>query len=174
MNVGMRIGIIGSDDRAVAIGRLLSSGGHQVSFADPLRRERAKRAAAVVGARHQIPYKQAMCSDLLMLALPRQELDQAVTAVGSGAEAVIVDAIEDERGTGDRSGAEMLAHKLDSHRVVRALINMPQPGANVPICGDDANSKVLVDRALHSCGCLTTDHGPLSHAVELEVPAAAA
>jgi predicted dinucleotide-binding enzyme len=67
----------------------------------------------------------------------------------------------------------MLAAKLDSHRVVRALINMPQSGANVPICGDDENAKALVDRALHESGCLTTDRGPLANAAELEVPAAA-
>jgi predicted dinucleotide-binding enzyme len=170
----MRIGIVGSDDRAMAIGRLLRRGGHQLSFADPAAKERAKRAAAAVGGRHEIPYKQAMSSDLLLLAVPRQELDRAVRAVGSGAEAVIVDAIEAERGNGSHSGAEMLAHKLDSHRVVRALINMPQSGATIPICGDDPTSKTLVDRALHSCGCLTTDRGPLSNATELEAPAAAA
>jgi predicted dinucleotide-binding enzyme len=166
----MRIGIIGSDDRAMAIGRLLRTGGHQLTFADPAAKERAKRAAALIGARDEIPYKQAMHSDLLILAVPRPEIDRVVTAVGSGAEAVIVDAVERERGDGLQSGAERLAAKLDSHRVVRALINMPQPGANVPICGDDETSKALVGRALHACGCLTTDRGPLSHSAELEAP----
>ncbi len=167
----MKIGIVGSDDRAVAIGRLLRSGGHQLTFGDPREKERARRAAASVGARDEIPYKQAMSSDLLLLTVPQGEVDTAVSAVGSGAEAIIVDAIEAERGSGSHSGAEVLAHKLDSHRVVRALINMPQSGANIPICGDDQNSKVLVDRALHACGCLTTDRGPLSAASKLEAPA---
>ena len=94
--------------------------------------------------------------------------------MGSGAEAVIVDAVEDERGNSSRSGAEMLARKLDSHRVVRALIHIPQSGSNVQICGDDENSKVLLDRALHACGCITTDRGGLSNAAELEAPATAA
>lgn len=167
----MRIGIVGSDDRAMAIGRLMRSGGHQITFADPKARERAKRAAALIGARDEIPYRQAMNSDLLVLAVPRQDVDRTVTAVGSGADAVIVDAIEDERGTASHSGAEMLAHKLDSSRVVRALINMPQAGTNVPICGDDPTSKGLVDQALSACGCATSDRGPLANAVELEAPA---
>ncbi len=167
----MRIGIVGSDDRAKAIGRLLRNGGHQLTFGDPSAQERAKRAAAEVGAAAAIPYEQAMRSDLLMLAVPTQEVDRAVRAVGSGAGAVIVDAIEAERGNGAGSGAERIARKLDSHRVVRALINMPQPGANIPICGDDPTSKVVFDRALHACGCVTTDRGPLSNAVELEAPA---
>lgn len=105
----MRIGIVGSDDRAMAIGRLMRSGGHQVTFADPKAKERAKRAAALVGARDEIPYRQAMSADLLVLAVPRQDLDRAVTAVGSGADAVIVDAVEDERGNRSQSGAEVLA-----------------------------------------------------------------
>jgi predicted dinucleotide-binding enzyme len=168
----MRIGIVGSNDRAMAIGRLLRSGGHWVTFGDPSTRERAKRAAAMIGARHEIPYRQAMDSDLLVLAVPQHDVDRAVAAVGSRAGAVIVDAVEAERGNALFSGAEMLAHKLDSHRVVRALISLPQSGANVPICGDDPESKSMVDRALHACGCVTTDRGPLSHASELEAPAA--
>jgi predicted dinucleotide-binding enzyme len=170
----MKIGIVGSDDRAVAIARLLRGGGHQVTFGDPSAKERAARAAMALGTRTQLPYEQAMCSDLLFLAVPRAEIDRTVTAVGSGAHAVIVDAIEGERGNGRLSGTETLAHKLNSRNVVRALINMPQSGANVPICGDDSNAKVLVEQALHACGCLTTDRGPLSNAVELEAPAIAA
>jgi predicted dinucleotide-binding enzyme len=170
----MRRGIVGSDDRAKAIGRLLRSGGHELTFADPGAKERAKRVAEAIGGRHEIPYQQAMRSNILMITVPPQEVDRAVRAVGSGAAAVIVDAVEPERGNGHISGAEMLARKLDSHRVVRALINMPQSGANVPLCGDDPNAKTLVDEALHACGCLTTDRGPLSHAAELEAPPMAA
>ncbi len=167
----MIIGIVGSDDRAIAIGRLLRSGGHTLSFSDPTSHERADRVAAMLGSNRDTPYQQAMRSDLLVFAVNRAQLDTAVAAVGSGAEAVIVDAIDGGRKRSPVSGAELVARKLDSHRVVRALINMPQPGANIPICGDDALSKQLVDRALHSCGCVTTDRGPLSNAPELEPPA---
>ncbi len=170
----MRIGIIGSDDRAVAIGRLLKNGGHQVTLGDPAAEERAKRAASVLNARAEIPYRQAMSSDLLLLAVPQTDVDRAVRAVGSGSQAVIVDAVEGERGTGSYSGAEVLARKLDSHRVVRALINMPQAGANVAICGDDQVSKDVLDRALQASGVGTTDRGPLANAGELEAPLAAA
>ena len=167
----MIIGIVGSDDRAQAIGRLLSGGGHKVTFGDPSGKDRAKHAAAALGAQADLPYNQALKSDLLILAVPREHVDRAVAAVGSGADAVIVDAVEGERGTAAHSGAEVLARKLDTHRVVRALINMPQSGSNIQICGDDPQSKVMVDRALHSCGCATTDRGPLASATELEAPA---
>ncbi|MGB9651019.1 MAG: NAD(P)-binding domain-containing protein [Candidatus Cybelea sp.] len=170
----MRIGIVGSDERATAIGRLMRGGGHQVTFADPNAKERAKRAAATIGAGHEIPYRQAMRSDLLVLAVPRAQIDRVLTALGPGADAVIVDAVEDERGSASHSGTEILAHKLDTDRIVRALIHIPQSGSNVQICGNDANSKVLFDRALQACGCATTDRGPLSNAVELEAPRVAA
>lgn len=166
----MIIGIVGSNDRAVAIGRLLHNGGHHVTFGDPAGSERAKRAASVVGTESELPYRQAMRSDLLVFAMPRDQVDRAVTAVGSGSEAVIVDVVESRPEHAPRSGAEMLAHKLDTHRVVRALINLPQPGSNVAICGDDVLSKQLLDKALHSCGCITTDRGPLAKAGELEPP----
>jgi predicted dinucleotide-binding enzyme len=165
----MNIGIVGSNDRAVAIGRLLRGGGHHVTFGDP-KADRAKQAAAMVGTESELPYRQAMCSDLLVLAVSRNEVDRAVTAVGSGSEAVIVDVVEGRPDHSAHSGAEMLAHKLDTHRVVRALINLPQPGSNIAICGDDALSKELLDKALRSSGCMTTDRGPLAKAAELEPP----
>lgn len=167
----MNIGIVGSNDRAKAIGRLLRSGGHHLSFADPAAAERAKQTAAAVGADHDIPYHQAMCSDLLVIAVPPHDVDRALLGVGPGA--IVVDTVEPERGNGRLSGAQMLARKLDSHRVVRALIAIPQSGANIQICGDDRLAKAAVERAFRACGCVTTDRGPLSHAVELEAPAAA-
>jgi predicted dinucleotide-binding enzyme len=170
----MRIAIIGSDDRAKAIGKLLQSGGNDVTLSDPTDDRRAERVAAELGARHEIPYKQAMSSQVLVLAVPRRDVDRAVKAIGSNVEGVVVDAVSDEHGHGHHSGAEMLAHKLDSHQVVRALINMPQPGSNIPICGDDQNAKMIVDQLFQSCECFTTDRGTLAHAAEIEVPAAAA
>jgi predicted dinucleotide-binding enzyme len=166
----MNIGIVGWDERAVAIGRLLRSGGHHVTFGDPAGSDRARRAAAAVGTESELPYRQAMRSDLLVIAVRRDEVDRAVSAVGSGTEAVIVDVVDGRPPQAPRSGAEMLAHKFDTHRVVRALINVPQPGSNIAICGDDERSKQLLDKALHSCGCITTDRGPLSRAAELEPP----
>ncbi len=163
----MRIGIIGSDERAVAIGRLLRSGGHDVTVGDP-NTGKAERAAMRLGTQAELPYQQAMHSDLLLLAMPREEIDQAVTAVGSGAEAVIVDATDGKAAPGSHNGAQTLSHKLDTHRLVRALINLAQPGTNVPICGDDPQAKALVEKALRECGCLATDRGPLVNAPQLE------
>jgi predicted dinucleotide-binding enzyme len=167
----MKIGIIGSDDRAVEIGRLLAQGGHEITFSDT-KQERARQAAAKIGVRDLIPYNQAMRSEVLVIAVPPDEVNRAVTAVGSGVEAVIIDAVDGEADPAPRSTAEIIARSLDTHNVVRAKIGRPQQGANIAICGDDAGAKAKVEEALHSCGCVTTDRGPLSNAKELEPPAA--
>jgi predicted dinucleotide-binding enzyme len=158
---------VGSDPRAIAIGRLLASGGHELTFSDPRGKEAANRAAAEIGAQAQTPYNQAMTGELLVFACPREDVDAVVTAIGSSVVGVVVDAL-DGSPSEPHQGAELLARKLDSHEVVRALIVLPQAGANVPICGDDPAAKALVDEAFKACGCLTTDRGPLSNAVELE------
>ncbi len=169
----MRIGIVGSDDRAVAIGRLLRSGGHQLTLSDPATPGQAQRAASLLGVRDETPYAQAMAADLLVLAVPARELDRTLRAFGSTPVGVVVDAVTAEHGKGARSGAQLLARKLDSYGVVRALISAPQPGANVPICGDDEESKRQVEEAFQACGCIVTDRGTLSRAAELEAPLAA-
>jgi predicted dinucleotide-binding enzyme len=166
----MKIGILGSDQRAVAIGRLFASGGHEVTFADP-RGDRTGTAAASAGARTETPYHQAMTRELLIFALPRRDVERAIVAMGARPGGVVVDALEGGPPS-PHQGAELLARRLDSHEVVRALIVLPQPGANIPICGDDSDAKKLVDEALRACGCVTTDRGPLTNAPELEPPGA--
>jgi predicted dinucleotide-binding enzyme len=157
----MRIGIIGSDSRAAAIGRLLIGGGHAVS------------SQAGVGE-SEIPYRQACTRELLVLAVSSDRIDDALAAIGSGIDArAIVDATDGTPGSFATSQAELLARKLNSHRVVRALITLPQAGASIPICGDDPVAKQLVQEAFEACKCVVTDRGPLSVASELERPKAA-
>jgi predicted dinucleotide-binding enzyme len=163
----MKIGIIGSDDRAVAIGRLFASSGHDVTFGDPRGDELATSAAAKAAAQAEKPYNQAMTRDVVVFALPRKDIDRALTAMGSSPKGVVLDALG-EGPAKPHCGAELLAQKLDSHNVVRAMIVLPQPGANVPICGDDPAAKAVVTEAFVSAGCLTADRGTLENAPELE------
>lgn len=167
----MKIGIIGSDDRAVAIGRLLATG-HELSLSDPSDPERAEEAAREIGAETEVPYRQAITRDVLVFAMPPRELDSDLTAMGAHPEAIVVDAT-DGASDGNLSLAEILARKVDDHRVVRALVVLPQAGANVPICGDDPIAKETVDAMFREAGCVTTDRGPMAAARELEAPNAA-
>ena len=164
----MKVAIVGSDPRAVALGRLFVSGGHDVTFGDASSKDRAEAAAAALGVRSESLYEQAMTRELLVFALPRTELDRAVAALGTIPDrVVVVDAMAGAPPAPHR-GAELLARKLDSHEVVRALMAVPLQGANVPICGDDPEAKSLFAEALNACGCATADRGPLSNAPALE------
>jgi predicted dinucleotide-binding enzyme len=158
----MRIGVIGSDGRAAAIGRLLIAGGHEVS------------SQAGVGEAEE-PYRQGCTREILILAVPSDRIDKTLTALGSGIHAqAIVDATDGTPPSLRGSQAELLAHKLNSHRLVRALVTLPQAGASIVICGDDPNAKQLVQEAFQACKCVVKDRGPLSHAGELERPRVAA
>ncbi|MBV8147501.1 MAG: hypothetical protein JO092_00255 [Candidatus Eremiobacteraeota bacterium] len=158
----MKIGIIGSDARAAAIGRLLVSGGHDVS------------SQAGVGEA-EIPYRQACTREMLVVAVPSEGIDEALTAIGSGiGSQAIVDATDGDRVSYGHTQAELLARKLNSHRVVRALITLPQAGANIPICGDDPIAKQVVEAAFEACKCVVSDRGPLANAGQLERPRVAA
>ena len=171
----MKIGIIGSTDRAKAIGRLLADGNHELTMSDPCHPDQAEQAASQIGAATEIPYHQAMTRDVVFFAtMDRTETDKALAAMGSHPKAAVVDARDANPTGGDPLSAEMLARKLDSHRVVRALVLLAKPGATVPLCGDDATTKELVDQAFAESGCITTDRGPLANASEIEPPAAGA
>ena|ERR1700733_14633518 len=163
----MKIGIIGSNSRAVAIGRLLASGGHDLSFSDACSREAAERAAADIGAFEESAYNQTITRELLVFACARNDVDRTLAAMGSGVHGTVLDALDGGPDEPHR-GAELLAHKLDTHDLVRALIVLPQTGANIPICGDNDDSKAVVRQAFEACGCIISDRGPLANAPELE------
>lgn len=168
----MKIGIIGSDDRAVAIGKLLTEGGHEVEFSDPLDKRAAEEAASKTGAEADIPYALASTMEILIFAVPHDGIDAAIAAIGTLQTPQAIVEAGDSRPTGDDpTDAECLAKKLDSHSVVRALIVLPQAGANIPICGDDPIAKTLVEQAFAACNCVVTDRGPLANAIELYPPA---
>lgn len=169
----MKIGIIGTNQRAAAIGRLFSAGGHEVTIGDGRSQDAAQRLAEELGVQAATPYRQGITSEMLVFAFPRQDADRTLTALGGNPDCVIVDAREGGPAK-PHCGAELLAHKLDSHQVVRALMLLPQRGADVAICGDDPEAKAAVEEAFASCGCAVNDRGPLSNAVELEPTVAVA
>ena len=86
---------------------------------------------------------------MLIFAGSRAQLDDLLTAAGCiSPDAVVVDAME---GT-DGDGTDLLAHKLDTHRVIRALIVAPQVNANIPYCGDDADAMTLFEEVFRTAG----------------------
>lgn len=166
----MKIAIFGSDSRAVAIGRLLVDAGYHVCFGDIEGMKPARAAAEDAGAVADTPYNDAAVCEMLIFAAPRQQMDGLIAQAGSiSPQAVVVDAMEGTLPDAE-IGSELLARKLDTHRVVRVLMLAPQAGANVLYCGDDADAMTMVEEVFRTAGCVTTDRGPLAHAAEIEAP----
>jgi predicted dinucleotide-binding enzyme len=166
----MKIAIFGSDSRATAIGRLLVDAGYHVCFGNAEGMKPAEAAAERAGAAADTPYNDAAVCDMLIFAGSRDQIDGLLTQAGCITPlTVVVDAMEDTLAGGE-SGPELLARKLDTHRVVRALIVAPQPGANILYCGDDADAMTMVEEVFRTAGCLTIDRGPLANTGQIEIP----
>jgi predicted dinucleotide-binding enzyme len=144
----MKIGILGSDARALALGRLLVDADYDVAFED-------------TGGN-------ASFCDMLILAGARARMDDFVAHLNKiGERTIIVDAMEGTLPPGP-DGSALLARALHTRRVVRALISLPQAGTSVLMCGDDADAKAKVGEMFRAAGCVTTDRGPLINAREIE------
>jgi predicted dinucleotide-binding enzyme len=166
----MKIAIFGSDRRAIGIGRLLVDAGYHVCFGDAGGMKPAEAAAERAGAVADTPYNDAAVCDMLIFAGSREQIDDLLAVAGCiSPQTIVVDAME---GTlpGGENGPALLARKLDTRRVVRALIAAPQAGANILYCGDDADAMTKVEEVFRTAGCLTTDRGPLANAAEIETP----
>jgi predicted dinucleotide-binding enzyme len=165
----MKIGIIGSDDRAVAIGRLLRTCGHAISFSDPTPNHAAEHAVAALDGRAQVstPYEQAERSDALVLAVHWEDLDTALAALCDYKDGIVIDATRPPKLWGT-SGAETLARKLDNRHVVKAFVDNIEPGRPVRIASDDPEARQQVKSTVVTCGGTVEDFGPLAGAIEIE------
>jgi len=165
----MKIGIIGGDDRAVAIGRMLSTCGHSISFSDPTSNDAALHAVQALGqgSTTSTAYEQAANCEALVLAIHWQDLDTTLNAIGTYKNGLIIDATRPPD-LGETSGAELLAHKLDNRHVVKAFVETLEPGKPVKVASNDPEARVHVESVITQCGGTILDMGPLSHALEIE------
>lgn len=163
------IGIIGADDRAVAIGRMLRKTGNVISFSD-LDDDRTSQAAAEAlgsGAFATTPYQQAASCDTLFLATRWQDIDRALNALGDYKNGVFVDTTRPPD-LGRLSGAELLAHKLDNRHVVKGFVEPPDDDGFIRIASDDPEARAEIGELIASCGRSALDVGPLANARTIE------
>lgn len=167
-------GIIGADDRAVAIGRMIRRTGHTVCFSD-VNDERTSVAAAEVlgdGAFATTPYQQAANCDALVLTIHWEDIDQALTALGDYKDGIVVDATRPPD-LGRLSGAEILAHKLDNRHVVKGFVEPLETNEFIKIASDDPEARAEVGELIANCGRTALDVGPLANARTIERAVAA-
>jgi len=137
----MKIVVVGNDARASAIAALLERGGYAVST-----------AAQGDGS----------AADVVVLAGQRAA-DSPAIAVSP--DTILIDAMS---GHPDAETERALGRHYGTDRVVRALIVLPQPGANILFCGDDPATMREVERIVETCDCVPGNRGPLSNLDELE------
>ena len=166
----MTIGIIGADDRAVAIGRMLQRCGHQISFSDPKNNRAAERAADALGgdAKACTAYDLAAASEALVMAIHWDDLDGTLKALGDYKDGLVIDATRPPELQEGHSGAEVLAKKLDNRHVVKAFVDMTDPAEPIRIASDDPEARTQVEEIIRTCGIPVEDAGPLANAAEIE------
>ncbi len=182
----MKIGIIGSGNIGGGLGRLWSQAGHELMFS-------ARQAAGAeqlvreigAGAQTGTVAATAAFGDVVCLALPFDNLDEALAEVGSLAGKVVLDATNPYHVVDGQlvialpeggNAAQQLAAKLPQARVVKAFNTLPaEQLKNAPqgppdtrptmfYCSDDAAAKVVVNGLISDAGFASVDTGPLAHA----------
>ena len=168
----MKIGIVGADDRAVAIARLLLKAGHRVTLSDPTGRKAAHNAEIALDywATEATPGEQAMDSDALVLAVHWQDLENAIEQVGAYPDGILIDAtrppgplLED-----GMSGAQQIALRMHSAHVVKGFVDVSDPKAAIEIASDDSRARMRVAEVIAQCGAKARDLGGLANAVRIE------
>lgn len=167
----MVIGIVGADDRAVAIARELRKCGHTLSFSDPGGLDHAEKAVAALAdpaVTAATPYNQAATSEALILAIHWEDMDKTLTQIGDYKDGVVIDAMRPPRIAGAENSAVTLEHKLDNRHIVKAFVEEPMPKGEVMVASDDPEARMMVCELVQSCGGKAIDIGPLSEATVIE------
>jgi hypothetical protein len=139
----MTIVVIGQDARAGAARKLMTSGGYTVT-------------SSFDGSP----------PDVVIFANGKYDLG-SIDGVAGTSSTVLIDATDIHF---DRAELEAAGERLGTQRLVRALLVLPQAGANVLLCADDRDAMQITQTIFQKCGCVPTDRGPLSNAAELQPP----
>ncbi|MEO8661208.1 MAG: NADPH-dependent F420 reductase [Bryobacteraceae bacterium] len=184
----MKIGVLGSGNVGGTLGRRWAQGGHTVVFGT--RRPESDEVQALLAqagpnARAASSIDAVAASDVVLVSTPWPATKEIVTACGSLAGKIVVDATNPllpslagmEVGT-TTSGAEMVAGWAPGATVVKAFNTI---GSNVMAdaafgaekalmfyCGDDAAAKAVVGELAAELGFDARDAGPLTQARLLE------
>jgi predicted dinucleotide-binding enzyme len=163
------IGIIGADDRAVAIGRMIRRTGYTVCFSDIHDDRTSLAAAEVIGgdAFATTPYQQAANCDALVFTVHWEDIEPVLTALGDYKNGVVVDATRPPD-LGRLSGAEILAHKMDNRHVVKGFVEPLETSEFIKIASDDPEARAEIGELIANCGRTALDVGPLANARAIE------
>ena len=179
----MRIGILGSGLMGGKLGTLFARAGHEVVFSYARSEEKLRRLARRAGgkARAGTPREAAREAQALLLAVHWSRVDDVLAQAGDVAGKVVVtcslpmNSDDTALVVGQTSsGAEELARKIPTARVVAAFNTVPSEvlfnvyagrrkaaGPSLVYCGDDRGGKATASRLIRDVGFEPLDAGPL-------------
>jgi 8-hydroxy-5-deazaflavin:NADPH oxidoreductase len=179
----VRVGILGSGLMGAKLGTLFARAGHEVVFSYARSEQKLKRLARAADgrARAGTPAEAAREADALLLAVHWSRVDAVLKQAGTLAGKVLISCSlpMNKNDTAlvvgqSSSGAEALARKVRSARVVAAFSTIPSEvlfdvfeargGPNRPslvYCGDDRQAKDLAATLIRDVGFDPLDAGPL-------------
>jgi 8-hydroxy-5-deazaflavin:NADPH oxidoreductase len=179
----MRIGILGSGLMGGKLGTLFARSGHEVVFSYARSEEKLKRLARKAGgeARAGTPREAARTAQALLLAVHWSRVDDVLAQAGGVAGKVVVtcslpmNSDDTALVVGQTwSGAEELARKIPTARVVAAFNTVPSEvlfdvyagrrkaaRPSLVYCGDDRRAKTVASKLIRDVGFEPLDAGPL-------------
>lgn len=185
-----RIGILGSGLMGGKLGTIFARAGHEVVFSYARSERKLKRLAREAGghARAGTPGEAAGASEVLLLAVHWSRVDDVLQQAGDVSGKVIVTCSlpmnaddTDLVIAHTSSGAEALAQKLPTARVVAAFGTVPSEvlfgvfaarrrknRPSLVYCGDDKRAKGVAAGLIRDVGFEPLDAGPLSIACYTE------
>src|SRR6267378_2535237 len=179
----MRVGILGSGLMGGKLGTLFARAGHEVVFSYARSEQKLKKLARDAKGKAQAgtPREAAQEADALLLAVHWSRVDDVLKHAGDVSGKVIVScSLPMNADNTDlviahtSSGAEALAKRLPSARVVSAFNTVPSEvlfdvfearrkarRPSLVYCGDDASSKKIAAALIRDVGFDPVDAGPL-------------
>ena len=176
----MRIGVIGAGSLGVALAAKLADAGHELMFGGAAS---AQEAAGALGVEAGTNKQAAVFGDVVVLAVPFDAIDSALRDAGGLDGKVLWSCVNallpDLAGLAvgfDNSAAEEVAKRAPGARVVAAIPPFAEALASgdlaydgglppsVFLCGDDHESKSVVDQLVIGLGAHSVDAGPLQAA----------
>ena len=184
----MKIAILGSGHVGATLGKAWAARGHEITFGvrDPKGHKAQDAVKATGGKAHALsPKEAATAAEVVVLATPWANTQDAVRSAGEFAGKVVVDATnplaEDFTSLAlghTTSAAEEVARWAKGGRVVKCFNtigaeHMATPkvagqSATMFLCGDDAAAKKTAERLAKELGFDALDAGPLRQARLLE------
>ena len=179
----MRVGILGSGLMGGKLGTLFARAGHEVIFSYARSHGKLKKLAREAGQRSRAGTvgEAARESDVLLLAVHWSRIDDVLKQAGDLSGKVVVTCslpmnVDDTELViaHTSSGAEELARKIPTARVVSAFNTVPSEvlsgvyqarrkasRASLVYCGDDQRAKAAAVRLIRDVGFDPVDAGPL-------------